>query len=128
MYVSISIVTLSRKANTWMSAFLQQNRMQEVQLGSHTVRSHGVAVARMHMHDWLILILLVIIEIILYVIHPFYRFVGKDMMTDLKYPLKDNTVPVWAVPVSFLFSLFCKQKFFFLIVIQASLFLDLQID
>lgn len=111
-----------------MSAFLQQNRMQEVQLGSHTVRSHGVAVARMHMHDWLILILLVIIEIILYVIHPFYRFVGKDMMTDLKYPLKDNTVPVWAVPVSFLFSLCCKQKFFFLIVIQASLFLDLQID
>ncbi|KAJ9708272.1 hypothetical protein PVL29_000369 [Vitis rotundifolia] len=39
------------------------------------------------------------IEIILLVIHPFYRFVGKDMMDDLKYPLKDNTVPVWAVPI-----------------------------
>lgn len=53
------------------------------------------------MHDWLILLLLVVIEVVLYVIHPFYRFVGKDMMTDLKYPLNENTVPVWAVPVSF---------------------------
>lgn len=35
----------------------------------------------------------------MYIIHPFYRFVGKDMMTDLKYPMKENTVPVWAVPV-----------------------------
>ncbi|XP_015880043.1 lipid phosphate phosphatase 2 isoform X2 [Ziziphus jujuba] len=78
----------------------QPNRMQEVQLGSHTVRSHGVSVARTHMHDWLILMLLVLIEIIsLYVIHPFYRYVGKDMMTDLRYPLKSNTVPVWAVPM-----------------------------
>ncbi|EOY04101.1 Lipid phosphate phosphatase 3 isoform 6 [Theobroma cacao] len=73
--------------------------MREVQLGSHTVRSHGVKVARTHMHDWLILLLLVVIEVVLYIIHPFYRFVGKDMMEDLKYPLKSNTVPGWAVPV-----------------------------
>uniref|UniRef100_A0A5B6Z6S9 Putative lipid phosphate phosphatase 2 isoform X2 n=1 Tax=Davidia involucrata TaxID=16924 RepID=A0A5B6Z6S9_DAVIN len=77
----------------------QEERMREVQLGSHTVRSHGVTVARTHMHDWLILMLLVVINVILNVIHPFYRFVGKDMMTDLKYPLKDNTVPLWAVPL-----------------------------
>ncbi|CAB4304106.1 unnamed protein product [Prunus armeniaca] len=32
--------------------------MQEVQLGSHTVRSHGMTVARTHMHDWVILMLL----------------------------------------------------------------------
>lgn len=56
------------------------------------------------MHDWLILLLLVIIEVVLYVIGPFYRYVGKDMMTDLKYPMKDNTVPVWSVPVSIPFS------------------------
>lgn len=80
--------------------------MREVQLGAHTVRSHGVAVARTHMHDWLILILLGVIEIILFHSHPFYRFVGKDMMADLKYPLKGNTVPGWAIPVS-LFSLWC---------------------
>ncbi|EXC20532.1 Putative lipid phosphate phosphatase 3 [Morus notabilis] len=76
-----------------------QSGMHEVQLGSHTVRSHGFVVARTHMHDWLILLLLVLLEIILYVIHPFYRFVGKDLMTDLKYPLKSNTVPAWAVPM-----------------------------
>lgn len=74
--------------------------MNKLQLGSHTVRSHGVKVARTHMHDWLILVLLVVIEVILYIMHPFYRYVGKDMMTDLKYPLKSNTVPSWTVPVS----------------------------
>ncbi|XP_057993449.1 lipid phosphate phosphatase 2 isoform X2 [Hevea brasiliensis] len=74
-------------------------KMREVQLGSHTVMSHGVTVARTHMHDWLILLVLVVIEVILYVIHPFYRYVGKDMMTDLKYPFKSNTLPVWAVPI-----------------------------
>uniref|UniRef100_A0A7N0UI71 Phosphatidic acid phosphatase type 2/haloperoxidase domain-containing protein n=2 Tax=Kalanchoe fedtschenkoi TaxID=63787 RepID=A0A7N0UI71_KALFE len=78
---------------------IQEGTMREVQLGAHTVRSHGVTVARKHMHDWLILLLLLVLEIILFTIHPFYRFVGKDMMTDLKYPLKSNTVPVWAVPI-----------------------------
>jgi len=72
----------------------------EAQLGAHTMRSHGYAVAKTHVHDWIILLLLVFIEIMLYLIYPFYRFVGKDMMSDLKYPLKSNTVPVWAVPVS----------------------------
>ncbi|XP_052197022.1 putative lipid phosphate phosphatase 3, chloroplastic [Diospyros lotus] len=71
----------------------------EDQCGSHTVRSHGITVARTHMHDWVILMLLVAIDAILNLIHPFYRFVGKDMMVDLKYPLKDSTVPLWAVPI-----------------------------
>lgn len=74
--------------------------MMEPQSGSHTVRSHGFTVARTHMHDWLILILLLVIDVILNIIHPFYRYVGKDMMSNLKFPLKSNTVPVWAVPVS----------------------------
>ncbi|KAJ9140802.1 hypothetical protein P3X46_031402 [Hevea brasiliensis] len=73
--------------------------MPEIQLGAHTLRSHGVKVARTHMHDWLILLLLVVIDVILNVIEPFHRFVGRDMMTDLSYPLKDNTVPFWAVPI-----------------------------
>lgn len=51
------------------------------------------------MHDWLILLLLVVIEVVLNVIEPFHRFVGKDMLTDLSYPLQDNTVPIWAVPI-----------------------------
>ncbi|KAF8390089.1 hypothetical protein HHK36_024610 [Tetracentron sinense] len=75
------------------------DRMREVQLGAHTLKSHGLTVTRTHMHDWLILMLLAVIEVTLHVIHPFYRFVGKDMTTDLKYPMKSNTVPVWAVPM-----------------------------
>ncbi|KAK8933598.1 Lipid phosphate phosphatase 2 [Platanthera zijinensis] len=73
--------------------------MADIQLGAHTIRSHGITVARFHMHDWIILVLLGIIDIILNVIEPFHRFVGRDMMTDLRYPLKSNTIPFWAVPM-----------------------------
>ncbi|XP_008782302.2 lipid phosphate phosphatase 2-like isoform X1 [Phoenix dactylifera] len=73
--------------------------MADIQLGAHTIKSHGVKVARFHMRDWIILLVLGVIVVILNVIDPFYRFVGRDMMTDLKYPLKSNTVPFWAVPV-----------------------------
>ncbi|PSR84952.1 Lipid phosphate phosphatase [Actinidia chinensis var. chinensis] len=73
--------------------------MPEIQLGAHTLRSHGAKVARIHMHDWLILLLLVVIEVILNLIEPFHRFVGEEMMEDLKYPLQGNTVPIWAVPI-----------------------------
>ncbi|XP_017222188.2 putative lipid phosphate phosphatase 3, chloroplastic isoform X1 [Daucus carota subsp. sativus] len=76
-----------------------QGREREVEHGMHTIWSHGTTVARTHMHDWFILLLLLCVEIILNIIHPFNRFVGKDMMSDLKYPLKDNTVPLWTVPI-----------------------------
>ncbi|KAK1380761.1 Lipid phosphate phosphatase [Heracleum sosnowskyi] len=72
---------------------------RDVHHSMHSIRSHGTTVARNHKHNWSVLLLLVIIEIILNFIHPFYRFVGKDMMSDLKYPLKDNTVPLWTVPM-----------------------------
>ena len=78
--------------------------MLEVQLGAHTLGSHGAKVARIHMHDWLILLLLVVIEVILNLIEPFHRFVGEEMLTDLKYPMKGNTVPFWAVQVCLLLS------------------------
>lgn len=75
---------------------------------AHTIKSHGAALARNHVRDWLILLLLIVIEVVLFVIKPFYRFVGRDMMEDLKYPMKENTVPVWAVPVSvFYFFFYC---------------------
>ncbi|KAG5236869.1 hypothetical protein OIU77_014179 [Salix suchowensis] len=76
-----------------------QGRVRQVGMQTHTIKSHGAKIARDHLHDWLILLLLVVIEVILFAMHPFYRFVGKDMMTDLKYPLKGNTVPVWTVPL-----------------------------
>jgi len=84
--------------------------MPDIQLGAHTVKSHGIQIARTHMHDWLILLLLVVIEVVLNVIEPFHRFVGKDMLTDLSYPLQDNTVPIWAVPVCFSFNKYILQK------------------
>ena len=68
--------------------------------GAHTLRSHGVAVAKIYKHDWLILLLLVVIAVGLNIIEPFHHFVGEEMMTDLKYPLKGNTIPFWAVAVS----------------------------
>ncbi|XP_078439026.1 lipid phosphate phosphatase 2-like [Wolffia australiana] len=68
--------------------------------GSHTLRSHGLRVARFHLLDWFILVLLVGLQFLLLNIDAFRRFVSQDLMTDLKYPLKDNTVPVWAVGVA----------------------------
>ncbi|KAL8142022.1 hypothetical protein V2J09_015054 [Rumex salicifolius] len=66
----------------------------------HTIQSHGVEIARFHVYDWLVLIVLVALEAVLeLVINPFNQFVSKDMMADLKFPLKANTVPMWTVPL-----------------------------
>jgi hypothetical protein len=73
--------------------------MADIQLGCHTIRSHGPKVARLHMYDWIILLCLAVLDGLLNIIEPFHRFVGRDMMTDLRYPLKGNTIPFWAVPV-----------------------------
>ncbi|CAI9110640.1 OLC1v1010701C1 [Oldenlandia corymbosa var. corymbosa] len=77
----------------------QQSTMRQGQPGQHTVRTHGAMLARTHIHDWLILMLLFAAVIILNLISPFYRFIGKDMMDDLKYPMKQDTVPAWSVPI-----------------------------
>jgi hypothetical protein len=66
---------------------------------SLTLRSHGARVARFHIYDWIILLALMVTDGLLNLIEPFHRFVGRDMMTDLRYPMKGNTVPFWAVPV-----------------------------
>ncbi|KAG4984513.1 hypothetical protein AAZX31_10G256100 [Glycine max] len=77
----------------------QGGMRQQLDPSAHTMKSHGSALARKHVRDWLILLLLIVIEIVLFVIHPFKRFVGRDMMEDIRYPMKENTVPVWAVPL-----------------------------
>ncbi|XP_031390238.1 lipid phosphate phosphatase 2-like isoform X2 [Punica granatum] len=74
-------------------------RQNQCNNGPHLIRSHGAKVAQTYLYDWLILMLLGLALVVIHLIHPFYRYVGKDMMTDLKYPLKDNTVPFWAVPM-----------------------------
>ncbi|KAK4751003.1 hypothetical protein SAY87_004485 [Trapa incisa] len=73
--------------------------MSEIGVRAHSPRTHAIKVMTVHRHDWLILLFLVTIEGALNAIEPFHRFIGKDMMTDLKFPLKSNTVPVWTVPL-----------------------------
>nr|CAB3468430.1 unnamed protein product [Digitaria exilis] len=63
------------------------------------LKTHGKEVARLHLFDWIVLLLLVAMYGVLSLIQPFHRFVAEDMMVTLRYPMKNNTVPSWAVPV-----------------------------
>ncbi|XP_072991177.1 lipid phosphate phosphatase 2-like isoform X1 [Typha latifolia] len=71
--------------------------MSEAQVTTHTVQSHGVKLAKTHKYDWFIIALLIVVLAVLEFSHPFYRYIGKGMMTDFKYPHKSNTIPFWAV-------------------------------
>ncbi|AEE76067.1 Phosphatidic acid phosphatase (PAP2) family protein [Arabidopsis thaliana] len=73
--------------------------MAKIMLGSHSVKSHGWKVAREHLCDWLILVVLGLIDIVLNVIEPFHRYIGPDMLTDLTFPFYEDTIPMWAVPI-----------------------------
>ncbi|XP_028788414.1 lipid phosphate phosphatase 2-like [Neltuma alba] len=68
-------------------------------MGCYTIKSHGGRVARTHKLDWLVLLLLVVIDLFLDSLEPFHRFVGEGMMTDLKYPYKDETIPFRVVQI-----------------------------
>jgi len=65
-----------------------------------TFQSPGSKLALTHKHDWLILVLLAVIDGLLNLVEPFHRYVGENMMTNLMFPLKKDTIPMWAVPVS----------------------------
>lgn len=52
---------------------------------------------RYHLRDWIVIIICIILDAILNVIHPFYRFVGQNNIE--RYPHKKNTVPLWSVPI-----------------------------
>lgn len=64
-----------------------------------TCRAAVYKLFRFHMHDWLAILGLAILDGVLNIIHPFYRFVGETMIVDYMYPLKPNTVPFLVVPV-----------------------------
>ncbi|KVI07472.1 Phosphatidic acid phosphatase/chloroperoxidase, N-terminal [Cynara cardunculus var. scolymus] len=75
--------------------------MPEIQTGNgaHTICSHGKELAREHSHDWMVLILLASIDLFLNIIEPFHRYVGEEMMVDMKYPFYEkDTIPMYAVP------------------------------
>ncbi|KAL4557343.1 hypothetical protein LXL04_035518 [Taraxacum kok-saghyz] len=68
--------------------------------GAHTLHSHGKVLAREHIHDWLVLLLLVSLELFLNLIEPFHRYVGEEMMIEMKYPFyQKDTIPMYAVPL-----------------------------
>nr|GLL35348.1 lipid phosphate phosphatase 2 [Ipomoea trifida]GMD33956.1 probable lipid phosphate phosphatase 4 [Ipomoea batatas] len=74
--------------------------MSDIQFGGHTIKSHGHELAKLHKYDWMILLLLALIDGFLYIIEPFHRYTNADMMRDLKYPFKvHSTIPIWAVAV-----------------------------
>nr|XP_011464515.1 PREDICTED: lipid phosphate phosphatase 2-like [Fragaria vesca subsp. vesca] len=73
--------------------------MSDVHMGSHTLKSHGVKVAKSHMYDWMILVVLGAIDITLNLIEPFHRFISEQMMNDVSYPFHPDTIPMWAVPI-----------------------------
>lgn len=74
--------------------------MSDIQFGGHTIKSHGHELAKLHKYDWLILLLLALIDGCLNIIEPFHRYTNADMMRDLKYPFKvHSTIPIWAVAV-----------------------------
>jgi hypothetical protein len=55
-----------------------------------------------HIRDWSIIIVCIILDVILNVIHPYKRFVGQYNFLysqTLRYPLKGETVPTWALVV-----------------------------
>lgn len=73
------------------------DRMQErIQ---HTVQTHGARLARKHTYDWIVLVLLAAVVLALHYTPSFIRFVGKDMMADIRYPVRQSTVPAWSVPI-----------------------------
>lgn len=70
---------------------------------SPCLRTHGKQIARLHLFDWVVLLLFVAMYAVLGQVQPFHRFVAEDMMASLRYPMKDNTVPGWAVPVQYFY-------------------------
>ncbi|CAI7917442.1 unnamed protein product, partial [Closterium sp. NIES-53] len=57
-------------------------------------------VFRPHILDWVVFVLITAGSIALDSVHPFQQFVNADYMQKYMYPLKPDSVPFWAVPVS----------------------------
>ncbi|XP_054778485.1 lipid phosphate phosphatase 2-like isoform X1 [Prosopis cineraria] len=104
---------------TWITGKLRQIsvRKQKFMMGSYTIKSHGGRVARTHKFDWLVLLILVVIDLFLDSLEPFHRFVGEGMMTDFKYPYKDETIPFRIVqivailfPIAFFFMFYIRNR------------------
>jgi hypothetical protein len=56
-----------------------------------------------HIKDWIFIVVLIVVEVVCLVVHPYRKYVGEQMFVTgkLRYPLKANTVPTAVVPVCF---------------------------
>lgn len=53
-----------------------------------------------HLRDWLLIVVVFVLWLLSFLIHPFQRYVGESSFVtpQLRYPYKSNTIPVQAVP------------------------------
>lgn len=66
--------------------------MSESQFGAN---SHVLKLVRRHRHDWVVLILLGLIDGMLNLIEPFHRYLSEEMLTpDIKYPFHHVIIPM----------------------------------
>ncbi|XP_017240635.1 lipid phosphate phosphatase 2 [Daucus carota subsp. sativus] len=73
--------------------------MAGVQLGASPQPRLGQLIKR-HLHDWLMLLVLGVIVWMLNAVEPFHRYLSEEMLSpEIKYPFKDDTVPMFVVPV-----------------------------
>jgi hypothetical protein len=58
-----------------------------------------------HLRDWLLIVVVFVLWLLSFLIHPFQRYVGESSFVtpQLRYPYKSNTIPVQAVPVNQIF-------------------------
>jgi hypothetical protein len=56
-----------------------------------------------HIKDWIFIVVLIVVEVVCLVVHPYRKYVGQQMFVTgkLRHPLKPNTVPTAVVPVCF---------------------------
>ncbi|KAK1397520.1 hypothetical protein POM88_007383 [Heracleum sosnowskyi] len=66
--------------------------------GLFGANSYVFKLVRRHMHDWLTLLLLGVIDGLLNLIEPFHRYLSEEMLTpDIKYPYQHDTIPMWSM-------------------------------
>lgn len=54
-----------------------------------------------HLNDWLLIVIIFVLWLLSFLIHPFQRYVGETsfVTAQLRYPYKSNTIPFQVVPV-----------------------------
>lgn len=82
---------------TWVAVMSEATNVGHRETAGTNDRA--LTLVRFHLHDWVILFGLLILDRVLANIRPFHRFVGEFSLDNIRYPLKGNTVPFWAVPI-----------------------------